>query len=113
MGYFTKFAAGKGISFMEGAEKMDVPVGVDVHVADYGYIKGEDSDFAVLALVEYPGKFMFANSILTGDLKVMDADFGTHEKVLEALSGVALRFAKKVSKKGREYMAVEFIESVD
>ena len=111
MSYFDKFNGGKGIPFMNNADKMDIPVGEKVHISDYGFIESDDGgEFIVLAFREHPQKFAFGNSIITTDVRMMESDFGSKEKVIEQLASVALLFKKQVSKKGREYMAVEFIE---
>lgn len=111
MGYFDKFNGGKGIPFMDGADKIDIPVGEKLHVADYGFIdNSEGGEFIVLSFREYPNKFVFGNPIITTDVRMMEGDFGSKDKVLQQLAGVALLFKKQTSKKGRVYTAVEFIE---
>ena len=111
MGYFDKFNSGKGIPFMDGAEKIDIPVGEKLHVNDYGFIDNkEGGEFIVLSFREYPKKFTFGNPIITTDVRMMESDFGSKEKVLQELASVALLFKKQISKKNREYTAVEFIE---
>lgn len=111
MGYYDKFNGGKGIPFMDGAEKIDIPLNEKLHVADYGFIDNkEGGEFIVLSFHEYPKKFAFGNQIITTDIRMMESDFGSKEKVLQELGIVALLFKKQISKKNREYTAVEFIE---
>lgn len=111
MGYFDKFNGGKGIPFMDGAEKIDIPVGEKLHLADYGFIdNNEGGEFIVLSFREYPKKFAFGNQIITTDIRIMESDFGSKEKVLQELANVELLFKKQISKKNREYTAVEFID---
>ena len=111
MGYFDKFNGGKGIPFMDNADKIDIPVGEKLHLNDYGFIDNkEGGEFIVLSFREYPKKFAFGNPIITTDVRMMESDFGSKEKVLEQLASVALLFKKQISKKNREYTSVEFIE---
>lgn len=111
MGYFSKFNQGQGIPFMDGADKIDIPQGEKLTIVDYGFIHGEDGDFAVLLFDEYPKCFAFGNSIITEDLKMMEVDFSSKSDVLAELANVKVVFSKRKNKTGkREYMAVEFVE---
>ena len=106
MSFFTNLNSGKGIAFMENAEKADLKDIVTklVHINDYGYIHGEDGDFAVIQIVETPGKFYFANSVITDMLKQVD-EGGMKAK----LPNQGIVFKLRTSKKGRQYMSFEFI----
>lgn len=111
MGYFEKFNKGQGIPFMDGATKIDVPQGEPLTITDYGFIHGEDGDFAVLQFAEYKKAFAFGNSIITEDLKSMEPDFPSKADLLAELATVKVVFTKRKNKSGkREYMAVEYIE---
>lgn len=110
MGYFDKFNKGEGIPFMDGRTKTDIPVGKGLHLKDYGFIKGDDAPFAVMLFEEYPKNFMFGNSIVTDDIKTIEKDMGSKEQALNLLAGVSMKFTKRTSKRGRDYMSVEFIE---
>lgn len=112
MGYFDKFNAGAGVPFMDGATKFNVRniVGETVHLCDYGFIEGEKGEFIVMAFREYPSCFAFGNSIMTGDIREMEQDFGSKDAVLEVLAKVAITFEFKTSKKNREYIAPHFEE---
>ena len=110
MGYFDKFNKGKGIPFMDGRDKMNLPIGESLHIKDYGFINGNEKPYAVMLFAEYPDKFAFGNTIVTGDLQTIESDAGSKENALALLAGVALTFSKAVSKRGREYVSVEFIE---
>lgn len=111
MGYFEKFNKGKGIPFMDGREKMDLPLGESLHLKDYGFIQGQEKPYAVMLFEEYPESFAFGNTIVTSDLQTIESDLGSKDKALELLSGVAMKFTKSTSKRGRDYVSVEFIES--
>lgn len=105
MGYFEQFNAGQGIPFMEGRDKANLAdiTGQPVHIIDHGFIKGEDGDFAVIALAEYPAVFFFGNAYITDVLKQVDED-----GMQGALAEQSIVFSKKTSKRGREYMSFEF-----
>lgn len=110
MGYFDKFNKAKGIPFMEGREKMNLPLAENLHITDYGFINGSEKPYAVMLFAEYPDKFAFGNTIVTSDLQTIESDAGSKEEALALLAGVAVKFTKSVSKRGREYVSVEFIE---
>lgn len=111
MGYFDKFNKGKGIPFMNGRDKMVIPLNEELTISDYGFINGDDKEYAVLLFAEYPKNFAFANAIMTDDLKTIETDAGSKDQALGLLAGVKVKFTKSTSKRGREYVSVEFIES--
>lgn len=110
MGYFDKFNKGEGIPFMDGRIKTNIPIGKCLHLKDYGFINGDDGPFAVMLFEEYPKNFMFGNSIVTDDIKTIEKDMGSKEQALNLLAGASMKFTLRTSKRGREYMSVEFIE---
>lgn len=113
MGYFSKFNGGKGIPFMEDAEKLDIKtlLGVPVHITDYGFINGDDGEFIVMQFVEYPGAFVFGNAIITADIKEAESDLGSKVACLEELANQAIIFNQQTNKKGnRTYIAPTFVE---
>lgn len=104
MSYFAKFNRG-GIPFMEGADKasFDEILDVELHIADYGFIKGDEGEYACIQIAEKPGKFYFANSIITEMLKEVERDGHKDELPTEVIV-----FSKRKSEKGRDYYAYEF-----
>lgn len=106
MSFFTDLNSGKGIAFMDNADKADLKDVATklVHITDYGYIQGEDGDFAVIQLAETPGKFYFANSVITDMLKKVDGAYKKSE-----LPNQGIVFKPRTSKKGRQYMSFEFV----
>ena len=108
MSYFTQFnSSNRGIAFMDTCEKANVTdlFGRTVHITDFGFIKGEDGDYAAFTVAETPGLFYFGNAIITDMLKKVDAD-GKREE----LQFVAVRIEQRLSKKGRNYVGFEFLE---
>lgn len=113
MGYFTKFNAGKGVPFMEGADRMDIKsiLGKPVHIADYGFIAGDDGEFIVMQFAEFPGFFTFGNSIITDDIKEAEKELGTKAACLAELEEQVIIFNQQTNKKGtRTYIAPTFVE---
>lgn len=106
MGYFDKFA-NKGIPFMEGREKGSLRDRVDepLHIVDFGFINGKDSEFAVILFAEDDERFYFGNAIITEMLKEVDAD-----DMREELKDQVIEFHMRTSKeRNQEYMAFEFV----
>ena len=103
--YFTDLNPSKGIPFMDGAEKgeKDEILGEWLHIEDFGFIEGENGEFAVLQIRERPGKFYFGNSIITEMLQKVSKD-----NMKKHLADNAVKFSMKTSEKGRDYMTFEF-----
>ena len=110
MGYFDKFNSGKGIPFMDGADKGELRdiLGDIVHISDFGFIRNDEGDFAVIQLSEHPGVFYFCNQVITDMLHEVEKDGMRGE-----LPKQGIKFEQKVSKKGREYFAFEFLGEQD
>ena len=75
MGYFSQFKS-RGIPFMEGREKgkLSNMHDVDLHIVDFGFIKGTDSEYAVMLFAEDEKNFYFGNKVVTQMLKKVDED---------------------------------------
>ena len=108
MGYFSKFGGNNGIEFMEGAEKKDIRDLVDmpIHIVDFGFIKGDNGEFAVIKVEESEGAFYFAPKIISQDLKTIHED---GMRGLLAKTECVIRF--KHGKKGRDYFVLEYNEN--
>lgn len=107
MGYFSKFNGGAGIPFMEGRNKQELFMLFDnpVHVEDYGFINGDDGDYAVFCVKEWPESFFFGNSVITDTFRQIDKD-----GMKNGISSVEMICYERASKKGRLYTAVKFVE---
>lgn len=105
MGYFDKFK-NAGIPFMEGREKgslKDVH-GQDLHIIDFGFINGEDGEYAVMMFAEDDAHFYFGNSIITSMLHTIDED-GMREELKEQ----PVQFEERTSRNGkRQYTTYRF-----
>ena len=104
MGYFEKFN-NNGVPFMDGAEKLEISdiFGQEVHIVDFGFINGNNGEFGVIKLDEYPGKFFFVNSIATEMLRTVQADDKKGE-----LAETAIVFEQRTSQNGRDYVSYNF-----
>lgn len=104
MGYFDKFK-NEGVPFMEGREKGDKDeiIGKRLHIDQFGFIRGNKGDYAVVSFREIPDKFYFGNKILTEMLQTVQAD-GMEEE----LSAQVISFEERVSRDGNTYMAYIF-----
>ena len=106
MGYFDKFKS-NGIPFMEGKEKGNLRDmhGKPVHIADFGFISGEDGEYAVMMFAEDSEHFYFGNSIITEMLHTIDVDEMRNE-----LSQQPIVFNERTSKNGkRTYTYYDFV----
>lgn len=105
--YFSKFA-NKGIPFMDGRTKGNISslVGEVLHVEDFGFISQEGSTYPVIAFKEHPTDFYFGGAVLNDILTQVDRD-----GMREALKTQPLTLKMSMSKKGRPYMNVEFVEA--
>ena len=107
MGYFEDLNPSKGIPFMDGRDKGDNEnlIGKRWHIDDFGFITGDNGEFAVVSFAEDNTHFYFMNSIITEMLQTVSKD-----AMRKQLSQVAIEFMMKTSKKDREYMSFEFHE---
>lgn len=105
--YFTKFA-NKGIPFMDGRTKGNISslVGEVLHIEDFGFISQEGATYPVIAFKEHPTDFYFGGAVLNDILTQVDRD-----GMRDALTTQPIMLKMSMSKKGRTYMNVEFIEA--
>lgn len=104
MGYFDKFNNG-GIPFMEGRDKGNIfdILGETLHIVDFGFINGDNGEYAVFLTREHDDVFYFGNAVITDMLKEIQRDGMESE-----LSEQEITFENRTSKKGREYIAFRF-----
>ncbi len=107
MGYFALFK-NEGVPFMEGRDKGEKSEILDkpLHIADFGFINGNDGKFAVMLFAEIPDKFYFGNSIVTEMLEAVERD-----NQRQALKEVQITFKERKAKEsGRTYIAFDIDE---
>ena len=97
--------AGKGIEFMEGRNKGEADELLDrtVTIRNYDFINGENGEYAVFIIDEDEENFYFAGSVLTDNLRQLEA----HKEEIIA-EGLPTKFTQRKSKAKRNYTAVEF-----
>lgn len=113
MGYLSEKFKNVGVPFMEDNEKgeMQELENQSLTLIDYGFIKEDKSDYAVLKFAEKPGKFYFAGLVLTQNLHEAEADLGSKKRVLNEFKNTFIKFSKQINKAGKyEYWAVEYID---
>lgn len=105
--YFTRFA-NKGIPFMDGRTKGNISslVGEVLHIVDFGFINQEGSTYPVIAFAEHPAEFYFGGAVLNDILIQVDRD-----DMREELKSQPIVLKMTMSKRGRTYMGVDFIEA--
>jgi hypothetical protein len=69
-----------GVPFMDGREKAELPLQSSVTICDYGFIDGEDGEYVVLALKEFPKAFFFGGSVITQKFQDLVKDITEEEK---------------------------------
>lgn len=100
-----------GIPFMEGRKKGELPLKVLSTLNNFDFLHGEDGEYAVLSLEEYPDFFFFGGSVVTQKLKDLEdilTDAGIDDLSTQD-SGVPVIFNKKKNKSGKkEYTTCTF-----
>jgi hypothetical protein len=103
-----------GVPFMEGRElNKDLPLNGTVTIVDYGFIKGDDGEYVVLALKEFPKNFFFGGSVISE--KMLEIDKGITDDELKEIHeiGLPVAFTKRKNKAGRrEYTTCEFYPEI-
>lgn len=109
--YFKNLTS-QGVPFMDGRDRGDINdlVNEDLHVEDYGYIRGKKGEYAVIAFREYPKNFYFGGMVLTDILHRIDRD-NMKEQLLGETMRLSMKDAKEPDRDGNiyQYMVVDFI----
>lgn len=104
--YFKGFNGTGGAACMDGREKGDLSMitGEELHIGEFAFLSNDEGEYAVFTLAEYPSEFFFGNSIITEMLKQVQAD-----GMALAMRDIPVKFEKRISRKGRDYMAFRFV----
>lgn len=104
--FFESLNPGKGIPFMDDADKGNNAdlLGKRWHIADFGFIEGDNGEFPVVQFSEQPEKFYFLNSVI-GEMLHKVESAGMRSKLQQHV----ITFEMRTSKKDREYMTFEFV----
>lgn len=95
------------LPFMDGREKGDVKelIGQISTIEDFGFLHGDDGDYAVFIVKERSKTFYFGGMVLTDQLAQLEAE-GYHEDIVN--EGLPMLLSEKKSKNKKSYTAVEF-----
>ena len=100
-----------GLPFMEGKEKLSVEgdiLGKVLTVDDYGYLNGEEGEYVVISLREYPHNFIYGSSVVTQAFKKLDSQLNEEEKAMLLEQGLTFKLTKLISANKRKYTKITF-----
>ena len=100
-----------GLPFMDGKEKLEVTGEVlnnILTVDDYGYLEGDDGEYVVISLKEYPHHFIYGGSVVTDAFKKLENKIGAESMVQLIQHGLTFRLSELVSKNKRKYIRISF-----
>ena len=100
-----------GLPFMEGKEKLEVKGDVlnnTLTVDDYGFLEGEEGEYVVIALKEYPQHFIYGSSVVTQAFKTLDEKFNEEQKAFLLNKGLTFKLSEMLSKNKRKYTKIVF-----
>lgn len=100
-----------GLPFMEGKEKLEVKGDVlnnTLTVDDYGFLEGEEGEYVVIALKEYPQHFIYGSSVVTQAFKTLDEKFNEEQKAFLLEKGLTFKLSEMLSKNKRKYTKIVF-----
>lgn len=102
---------GKGIEFMDGRAKGETSNLIDkeITINDYSFLKGDDREYLVFVVVEYPQLFFFGGTVLTEKFKVFDNN--DREEIIN--EGLPAKIVQRKNRKGnREYQDIVFYPNI-
>lgn len=100
-----------GLPLMEGKEKLEVKGNVlnnILTVDEYGYLEGDEGEYVVISLKEYPSNFIYGSSVVTEAFKKMDIEFSKEEIAIILEQGLTFKLTERLSKNKRKYISVAF-----
>lgn len=100
-----------GLLFMEGKEKLEVKGDIlnnVLTVDDYGFLEGEEGEYVVIALREYPNHFIYGSSVVTQAFKTLDEKFNDEQKAFLIEQGLTFKLSEMLSKNKRKYTKIIF-----
>ena len=100
-----------GLPFMEGKEKLEVKGDIlnnTLTVDDYGFLEGEEGEYVVIALKEYPKHFIYGSSVVTQAFKSLDEKFNEEQKAFLLEKGLTFKLSEMLSKNKRKYTKIVF-----
>ena len=107
----AKEVTASGLPFMDGREPIKVEGKIlnnILTVDDYGYLEGDDGEYVVIALKEYPQHFIYGGSVVTDAFKKLEGKIGVDNMGLLIEHGLTFRLSELVSKNKRKYTRISF-----
>lgn len=105
-----------GLPFMEGKKPLKVEGALFnniLTVADYGYLEGEEGEYAVISLQDYPNNFIYGSSVVTQAFKQLDEKLSADEREYVLGQGLTFRLTEVISKNKRKYTKIAFFPTQD
>lgn len=100
-----------GLPFMDGREKLEITGEVlnnILTVDDYGYLDGDDGNYVVISLKEYPKHFIYGGSVVTDAFKKLEEKIGAENMAQLIQYGLTFRLSELISKNKRKYVRISF-----
>ena len=99
-----------GLPLMDGKKQLNVEtiMGTEVTVDDYGYLNGDNGEYVVITLKEYPTYFMYGASVVTQSFKELDSALSEDERIEILQEGLTFMLTEKKSKNGYKYHKMTF-----
>ena len=100
-----------GLPFMDGREKLEITGEVlnnILTVDDYGYLDGDDGNYVVISLREYPNHFIYGGSVVTDAFKKLEEKIGAENMAQLIQHGLTFRLSELISKNKRKYVRISF-----
>jgi hypothetical protein len=100
-----------GLPFMEGKEKLEVKGNIlnnVLTVDEYGFLEGEEGEYVVIALKEYPQHFIYGSSVVTQAFKTLEETLDEEERAFILDKGLTFKLTEVVSKNKRKYIKLTF-----
>ena len=100
-----------GLPFMEGKEKLEVKGNIlnnTLTCTDFGFLEGEEGEYVVIALKEYPSNFIYGSSVVTQAFKTLDEKFNDEQKAFLLNQGLTFKLIEMMSKNKRKYTKIVF-----
>lgn len=108
----VKQITSSGLDFMEGKTKLEIKdiLGQILTVAEYGFLEGDEGEYVVIAVREYPNNFLYGSSVVTQAFKQLDENF-SKEDIQEIINyGLMFRLEECISKNKRKYIKIKFMD---
>lgn len=100
-----------GLPFMEGKEKLEVKGNIlnnVLTVDEYGFLEGEEGEYVVIALKEYPQHFIYGSSVVTQAFKTLEETLNEEELAFILDKGITFKLTEVISKNKRKYTKLTF-----